>query len=660
VSTPTSSPGRAIGGRYRLEASVGRGGMGTVWEAYDETLRRRVAVKEVLLPAGIPADERAMLCERTLREARSAARLTHPSVVVIYDVVEEDDRPWIVMELLNALSLADLVRDHGPLPADQVASVGLQVLAALEAAHTAGILHRDVKPGNVLLAPDGRATLTDFGVARASGDSTLTSTGLLLGSPSYISPERARGGDPTPASDLWALGATLYAAVEGQAPFERGDPLPTLTAVVGEPPDPMRLAGPLEPVLAGLLVKDVGYRWDAERTRSGLRAALPGAQSAGQGTSSVPPAHASVPPAPSWAPPNTSAGPDFPSGPPVTSAPPEPGSVPAARGSMPGGASWAGAAGDANGAGATGGAQPGTAGRGSGWPEPATAPSAALWPPQHDDSSGGADVGLAALLGHSDSDRTAATPAAAATATFPPAQQEQAAAQAPTAYQQPPSDPATPTRSRRPMLVALIVVGLVVVIVGGYLLGTGLSGGGSSVGAGPSAPVGEARATSSPSATASASASASASSSVTTALTPYSATDGYQVSVPSGWTPTSKGNGVTDFNDPQGGRFVRYGASSAPTDALTMLTQGEQTFESSSGSNDYQRIRLSTTQVLGRDGAVWEFRFTTASGERRRARYETFVDNGVAYELYVSSRDDQWSSSQAMFARSMQTFTVTG
>lgn len=276
MRTPTSAPGRTVGGRYALLSAIGAGGMGTVWRAFDEVLRRDVAVKEVLLPVGLPAAERTLLCERTLREARAAASLNTPSVVTIYDVVEEDNRPWIVMALVDARSLADIVRDRGPLPPAVVAEVGLQILDALDAAHTAGILHRDVKPGNILLATDGRATLTDFGVARSAGDVPLTSTGLLIGSPSYIAPERARGQRPGPASDLWSLGATLYAAVEGRPPFDEGEPLHTMTAIVSDPPAPFRLAGPLEPVLAGLLEKDPDRRWDVDRARTGFRAALAG------------------------------------------------------------------------------------------------------------------------------------------------------------------------------------------------------------------------------------------------------------------------------------------------------------------------------------------------------------------------------------------------
>ena len=272
----TATSGRTVGGRYTLGATVGSGGMGTVWRAHDELLRRDVAVKEVLLPPGLPTRERELLCERTLREARAAAALNHPAVVRVYDVVQDGERPWIVMELLEARSISEVLRDDGPMPVRKVAEMGLAVLGALEAAHRVGVLHRDVKPGNVLLGTDGRTTLTDFGVARSANESPLTSTGLLLGSPQYIAPERARGQQFGPSSDLWSLGATLYTAVEGRAPFDRGDPLPTMTAVVCEPPDPVSFAGPLAPILDGLLEKTPDQRWDAARTRSALKTVLAG------------------------------------------------------------------------------------------------------------------------------------------------------------------------------------------------------------------------------------------------------------------------------------------------------------------------------------------------------------------------------------------------
>lgn len=265
-----------VGGRYELRVPIGNGGMGTVWRATDTLLRRDVAVKEVILPPTMPRSEKEALCERTMREARAAAALSHPSVVQVYDVVTDAGRPWIVMELLEARSLADMVIDDGPLTPRAVAKIGIAMLGALEVAHAAGVLHRDVKPANVLICHDGRCVLTDFGVARMPTESNLTTPGMVLGSPHFISPERAVGGAFGPPSDLFSLGVTLYTAVEGGPPFDRGDPFETMRAVVEEEPRPARLAGPLQPVLFGLLDKEPASRWSVDRARVALREMLSG------------------------------------------------------------------------------------------------------------------------------------------------------------------------------------------------------------------------------------------------------------------------------------------------------------------------------------------------------------------------------------------------
>ncbi|WP_235959878.1 serine/threonine-protein kinase [Actinomadura macrotermitis] len=257
---------RLLARRYRLVAHVGRGGMGTVWQAHDEVLGRDVAVKEVILPHGLTDEERAVQYKRTFREARTAARLGHPNVVTVYDVVEEDGRPWIIMELIPARSLDQVIKQEGPLDVRRTAEIGRQMLAALHAAHEAGVLHRDVKPSNVLVTdgPAGdRAVLTDFGIATASGDATLTQTGLVMGSPAYIAPERARGRTAGPASDLWSLGVTLYSMLHGRSPFERSEPMAALVAVISEDPDPPERAGRLAPVIEGLLRKNPDERMDA-------------------------------------------------------------------------------------------------------------------------------------------------------------------------------------------------------------------------------------------------------------------------------------------------------------------------------------------------------------------------------------------------------------
>jgi hypothetical protein len=266
-----ADPERVIAGRYRLHAVIGRGGMGTVWRARDELLNRDVAVKEIVWPSHPDAAARDVARRGAVREAQMAARIDHPNVVRVYDIVEGDDWTCIAMELLAYPSLRDVLREDGPLSPGEAARVGLGVLAALRVVHGAGVVHRDVKPANILLGPEGRVVLSDFGIAKSIDNPGLTTSGVLVGSPPYISPERARGGRAGTAADLWALGASLYAAVEGQPPFQRADVLASLTAVVADEPDPPAHAGPLEPVISGLLRKDPDTRLDIDEAERMLR-----------------------------------------------------------------------------------------------------------------------------------------------------------------------------------------------------------------------------------------------------------------------------------------------------------------------------------------------------------------------------------------------------
>jgi tRNA A-37 threonylcarbamoyl transferase component Bud32 len=283
-----------LAGRYELGEPLGQG-RSTVYRATDVRLQRPVAVKQVELAAGQEDAERVRT--RALREAQAAARLNNPSVVTVYDVVESDGSIWLVMELVEAPSLAQIVADEGPVSHSRAAHVGLDVLAALEAAHAVGIVHRDVKPANVLVGSDDRAKLTDFGVATIRDDSRLTATGLIVGSPSYMSPEQARGDLVGPATDLWALGALLYFATEGEPPFCGDSALATASAVVHGSPRPARHPGPLTVIVSRLLTKDPANR----ATPSEVRAALNRAARAGgaaraataSGTTAV------IPPAPS-------------------------------------------------------------------------------------------------------------------------------------------------------------------------------------------------------------------------------------------------------------------------------------------------------------------------------------------------------------------------
>ncbi|MEU9225453.1 protein kinase [Streptomyces massasporeus] len=273
----TDGAGRLLAGRYRVTAALGRGGMGIVWKAVDEVLGREVALKELRTYTDAAGPELAALQLRMQREARAAARVRHPGVIAVHDIAQVDGRPLIVMELVDGPSLDDVLRERGTLEPGEAAGIGAKVMDALAAAHRAGVLHRDVKPGNILLDRSGRVVLTDFGIATmddpGDGSAThLTRSGELVGSLDYLAPERAQGADPGPASDIWALGATLYAAVEGSSPFRRTSTFSTLTAIVSEPlPEPRR-AGPLGPVLQRLMDKRPESRPEADQARALLQA----------------------------------------------------------------------------------------------------------------------------------------------------------------------------------------------------------------------------------------------------------------------------------------------------------------------------------------------------------------------------------------------------
>ncbi|SNX63446.1 serine/threonine protein kinase [Streptomyces sp. TLI_55] len=265
---------RAVAGRYRLEARLGRGGMGVVWRATDQLLGRRVAVKELALGETLSEGEARRWRDRTLREARAVAQLRHPHIIVVHDVVEDGERPYLVMELIEGGSLADRIAARGPVDAAEAARIGVALLGALRAAHEAGVLHRDLKPANVLIADDGRVVLTDFGVAQVAGATTLTDLDSFVGSPEYTAPERMSGLASGPASDLWSLGALLCTAVSGESPFRRDSLGGVLHAVVaGEIRLPVQ-AAPLLSVVRGLLERDPGRRLDGESAERMLRTFL--------------------------------------------------------------------------------------------------------------------------------------------------------------------------------------------------------------------------------------------------------------------------------------------------------------------------------------------------------------------------------------------------
>lgn len=261
-----------IGDRYTLDREIGRGGMGAVWSGTDETLGRTVALKRIgVAPGGADTDVR-----RAEREARLAARLNHPHVVAVFDLVDDGDQTWMVMEHVEGTNLSEIVKASGPLPADQIAPILAQVADALVAAHSAGIVHRDVKPSNILVSPDGNVKLTDFGIARTEADAALTQTGLVTGSPAYLAPEVATGRSATEASDMWSFGATLCHALTGRPPYDVGDGqsgvMGALYRIVNDEPPRPASAGWLAPLLAATMVKDPGQRWTAAQVRTFLEA----------------------------------------------------------------------------------------------------------------------------------------------------------------------------------------------------------------------------------------------------------------------------------------------------------------------------------------------------------------------------------------------------
>ncbi|MBO3675362.1 serine/threonine-protein kinase [Streptomyces sp. NEAU-YJ-81] len=271
--TSSLTPQRLVAGRYRLAGVLGRGAVGVVWRAHDELIGRSVAVKELRIPPGLSERERSVFAERALREARTAGRLNHPGVVAIYDLVPptpEDDAVYIVMELVEAPSLAELLERNGVLDGGRVAGMAGQLLGALEAAHAIGLVHRDIKPSNIMVLPGGEVKLVDFGIAHAMDDTRLTRHGVA-GSTGYMAPELFQGADPTPAADLWSLGATLFHAVEGCDPFARQTPAAALHAILYDDLPPLNCRPPLSTLITGLLTRDVADRMTSDQARALIR-----------------------------------------------------------------------------------------------------------------------------------------------------------------------------------------------------------------------------------------------------------------------------------------------------------------------------------------------------------------------------------------------------
>jgi eukaryotic-like serine/threonine-protein kinase len=660
-----AAPGTTIGGRYALRAAVGTGGMGTVWRAADTLLRRDVAVKEVVLPPGLAPSDRDAMYERTMREARAAAALSHPAVVQVYDVVTEGGRPWIVMELLDARSLADMVIEDGPVAPRAVAKIGIALLGALEVAHAGGVLHRDVKPANVLICSDGRCVLTDFGVARMPTDVQLTTPGMVLGSPHFISPERAMGGPFGPPSDLFSLGVTLYTAVEGRPPFDKGDPIETMHAVVEDPPAVPVRAGALSTVLFGLLEKDPARRWNAAAARAALRELLAGPLASSTPQFITDP-YAVVPtqrlgePAPAAQP--------APTGQIGGRAMLAPGesladrigqrSPAAPAGSRVAGLDATTAAGGLPAA-AEAPAHPGSAGPGSlsspapGFPG---APGSGF-PPAPASGSGYPPAGPGFPAGPPPGQGFPATPPGPG---WPPQQPQYGGFQAPPGQGWPPpqSTGGALTRARRagaqlagrvkawPRRTKLIAAGgvAVVVVLASVMLAN--MGGGSPDGTPPAAQ----------------SSQAPPAEPASLDVQQYTGR-GISVNVPAGWQKKASANTVyVDFTDPADAKrrvriLVEETTGSDPARFMQVAENGLKT-RTTSCAKPYTRIDLrSPVQLAGQPAA--ELEYTCGAGDQERhGIWRAILLDGHAYSFYLTARESQFAESKQIFDEMVRTFKV--
>lgn len=566
--------------------------MGMVWLATDESLKRDVAVKEVVPPAGLTSEERDEMYARSMREARAIARVSHPNVVRIFDVVNVDGRPWIVMERLTGRSLAAVMAEEGPLPPERVADIGLGVLAALRAAHNAGMLHRDVKPANVMVGDDGRVVLTDFGLATLPGDPAVTRTGFILGSPSYIAPERVDGGDVGPAADLWSLGATLYAAVEGQPPYHRPNAMAALAALATEEPTPPRLAGPLKPLLAGLLRKDPSVRMKAAEAEQNLLRAAVGRRG---GASYLPGVRGKSVPAqrqPAYVPRSrrTETPDAAPAAAPEQALPStaEP-NRPAAAAALP-----AVPAAKPHDARSTG---PGQAESGSAGERDAAAGA----------SIGGAATGAGAVLSAVD------------------------------------GEPPRPGRTR---LAVLVAAGLAVLVVGAVFLLPRLGDKPREHGAGAAPSTSAA----SPSAAASPSTAPSPAGLVLPAgWHMYKDRTGFAVAVPKSWKVTREGS-IVRFKEPSGGRLLLVDQSDSPKkDPVADWKRQEARRVAAGDWNDYRRVRIEKVDYF-LACADWEFTYQGRSGRNHVINRGFVTGPKQAHAIYWSTPESRWQDNLDEFA----------
>ena len=598
--------------------------MGTVWRAADTLLRRDVAIKEVILPPGLAPSDRDAMYERTMREARAAAALQHPAVVQVYDVVHENGRPWIVMELLDARSLADMVIEDGPVTPRVVAKIGIALLGALEVAHAHGVLHRDVKPANVLICSDGRCVLTDFGVARMPTDVQLTTPGMVLGSPHFISPERAMGSEFGPPSDLFSLGVTLYTAVEGRPPFDKGDPIETMHAVVEDPPAPAVRAGSLTPVLMGLLEKDPARRMDVQIARTILRQQL-----AGPLASKSPP-HMMTDPysvVPAQRPPAAPAE--------TQPIPPQPpaGQI-GGRVMLAPGESLTDHLAKLQQANSGGGRRRRRA------PEPSETMAAGqptgVLPAGADPTS----VIPPRELWNGARAAREPMPGGGTIVMSPGAKRKAIISKTVTGARQT-TDRLVTTVKGWPRRQQLIVGGGALAAVIVLAVALSLSGGGSATqtkqptAAGTSAP----------------------------APVAFETQDykdrGISVKVPKGWKRSAAGSWV-DYADPQDTkrkvRILVEASTATPTTFMGIAENGLKT-RSSSCPKPYHRVSLDKTTIAGRDGAVLEY--TCGTGDAaRHGLWGAVVTGGKAYSFYLTTKESQFAESKAIFDEMIKTYSL--
>ncbi|MEU0070942.1 protein kinase [Streptomyces sp. NPDC006332] len=605
--------GQLLAGRYRLTDPIGAGGMGRVWRAHDEVLHRAVAIKELTAALYVSESDQAVLLARTRAEARAAARINHSAVVTVHDVLDHDGRPWIVMELVEGHSLADAVKEQGRVEPTEAARIGLWVLRALRAAHSAGVLHRDVKPGNVLLARDGRVLLTDFGIAQIEGDTTITRTGEVVGSVDYLAPERIRGHDPGASSDLWALGATLYTAVEGRSPFRRTTPLTTMQAVVDEEPAEPRYAGVLAPVITALLYKDPAVRPDLVAAEQMLAEAAEGRRSSAA-QAYVPTAHVSSPTTPSH---HMGAGT-------MAAA-----AHPMGTGVGPMGAHPAGP--QPTGPGHTG---PGHTGPGHSGPHYTSSHQQAK-------ARAGANAPVATPV--------AATPYPAATGptVLGPPHLADNAANAATGV--------TTSPKRRRLRTAALVVALAAIIGGGTAVGL-QTWDESRQDAGKSA---------SPSPTdTGASRPRAGGGGVPASWVRHDDRVGFSVYLPKNWQRKvfDVDGDLTQIDySPDGGKhFLRVAIDTSPDFRNPKAHQLDLEQQLSQRLQNYEQVTLHDNLYRDRDGARWEYTWTalrkdTAYPGPRRAVEETYMSrDGVEYALYMSSPAKDWATTSKQFTAVLQ------